>query len=62
MGTLPISQKTFVDELVKRFYVTSTKSVPLRVGVTLEEFDEDERVETWPFHELVGILMGLVKE
>ena len=39
--------------------MTSTKSVPLRVGVKLEEFDEDERVENWPFRELVGSLMWL---
>ena len=33
MGTLTISQKIFADELVKTFCVTSTQSVPLRVGV-----------------------------
>ena len=33
MGTLTISQKTFADELMKKFCVTSTQSVPLRVGV-----------------------------
>ena len=59
MGTLTISQKTFADELVKTFCVTSTQSVPLRVGVKLEKFDEDERVENWPFRELVGSLMWL---
>ena len=59
MGTLTISQKTFADELVKKFCVTSTQSVPLRVGVKLEEFDEDERAENCPFHELVGSLMWL---
>ena len=59
MGTLTISQKPFADELVKKFCVTSTQSVPLRVGVKLEEFDEDERVENWPFRELVGSLMCL---
>ena len=53
MGTLIISQKTFADELVRKVCVTSTKSVPLRVGVNLEEFEEDERVENWPFRELV---------
>ena len=37
MGTLTISQKTFADELVK-----------LRVGIKLEEFNEDEMVENWP--------------
>ena len=59
MGTLTISQKTLADDLVKTFCVTSTKSLPLRVGVKLEEFDEDERVENWPFRELVGNLMWL---
>ena len=54
MGTLTISQKTFSDEFVKKFFVTSTKSVLLRVGVKLEEFDADERVEDSPFRELVG--------
>ena len=39
--------------------MTSTKSVPLRVSVKLEEFGEDERVENWPFRELVGSLMWL---
>ena len=59
MRTLTISQKTFAYELVKKVCVTSTQSVPLRVGVKLEEFDEDERVENWPFRELVGNLMWL---
>ena len=59
MGTLTISQKKFADELVKKICVTSAKSVPLRVGVKLEGFDEDERVENWPFRELVGSLMWL---
>ena len=59
MGTLTISQKTLADELVKTFCVTSTQNVLLRVGVKLEEFNEDERVENWPFRELVGSLMWL---
>ena len=41
MSTLTISQKTFADELVKKVCVTFEQSVPLRVGVKLEEFDED---------------------
>ena len=52
MGTLAISQKTFADELVKKVCVTSTQ-------IKLEEFNEDEKVENWPFHELVGSLMRL---
>ena len=39
--------------------MTSTQSIPLRVGVKLEEFDEDERAENWPFRELVGSLTWL---
>ena len=57
MDTLTTSQKTFADKLVKTFCVNSKQDVPLRVGVNLEEFDEEERVENWPFRELVGNLM-----
>ena len=60
-GTLTISQKTFADPLVFFFCVTSTQSVPLRVGVKLEEFNEDEKVENWPFRELVGSTIYIVK-
>ena len=59
MGTLTISQKTFADELGKKICVTSTQSVPLRVSVKLEEFNEDEKVENWPFRVLVGSLVWL---
>ena len=52
-GTLTISQQSFAEELVKNFRVTSVQSVPLRVGVTLKEIDEDEEAESWPFRELV---------
>ena len=58
-GTLTISQQSFAEELVKKFRVTSVQSVPLKVGVKLEEFDENEETESWPFHELVGGLMWL---
>ena len=57
MGTLTISQKTSTNELVKKLCVTSTQSVPLPVGVKLEEFNENEKVENWPFRKLVGSLM-----
>ena len=54
VGTLTISPKKSADELVKTFCVTSKQSVPLRVGVKLEEFDEDEGVENWPSRELIS--------
>ena len=41
-GTLTISQQSFAEELVKNFRMTPRQSVPLRVGVKLEEFDENE--------------------
>ena len=44
---------------MRKFCVTSKESVPLRVGVRLEEFDDDDGVENWPFRELVGNLMWL---
>ena len=37
--------------------MTSVQTVPLRVGVKLEEFVEDEKTESWPFRELVDGLM-----
>ena len=39
--------------------MASTQSVPLRVGLKPDKFNEDEKVENWPFRELVGILMWL---
>ena len=58
-GTLTISQQSFAEELVKKFRVTFIQSVPLKVGVKLEEFDENEGTESWPFRKLVGGLMWL---
>ena len=45
------SQQSFAEKLVKKFRVTSVQSVPLKVGVKLEEFDEDEKTESWAFHD-----------
>ena len=58
-GTLTISQKSFAEELVKKFRVTSVQSVRLKVGVQLEEFDKNEEAESWPFRKLVGGLIWL---
>ena len=57
-GTLTISQQSFAEELGKKFGVTNERNVPLR-DVKLEEFDECEETENWPFRELVGSLMWL---
>ena len=58
--TLTTSQQSFAEELVEEFRVTSVQSVPLRVGVELKQFDEDEKAESWPFLELFYGLMWLV--
>ena len=58
-GTLTKSQQSFAEELVKKFRVTSVQSVQLKVGFKLEEFDENEQTENWPFRELVSGLMWL---
>ena len=58
-GALTISLQSFAEELAKKFRVTSVQSVPLKVGVKLEDFDEDEETESWPFRELGGGLMWL---
>ena len=58
-GTLTISRQSFAEELVKKFDVTSVQNVPLRVGLKLDEFDEDEEARSWRFRELVGGLMWL---
>ena len=44
-GTLTISQQSFAEELVKKFHVTSVQSVSLRVGVKLEEFNQDKETD-----------------
>ena len=58
-GTLKISQQSFPEEFVKKFRVSSVQRVPLKVGVELKEFDEDEETESRPFRELPGRLMWL---
>ena len=54
--TLTISQQSFAEELMKKLRVTSVQSALLRVRVKLEEFDENEETESWPFRELVGLM------
>ena len=60
MCTLTISQQSFAEDLVNKFRVISVQSVPLKVEVKSEEFDEGEETENWPSRELVGGLMWLV--
>ena len=45
-GTLTRSEQNFAKELMKKFSVTSVHSVPLRVGIKLEEFDGYEKTES----------------
>ena len=57
--TIELSQQSFAEDLVKKSRVTSVQNVPLRVGVKLEEFDEDEETESWPLRALVDGFMWL---
>ena len=54
-----MSQKTSVDEEVRKLLVTSTQSDPHRVGINLERFDKDDEAENWPFCGLVGRFVWL---
>ena len=54
-----ISQQSFPEELVNKSRVTSVQNVPLRVGVKMEDLNEDEETESWPFYKLVGGLTWL---
>ena len=51
---LKTSKPNFAEELVKIFHVCCTPSIPLGVNVKIDEFDEDEEGENWPFREPVG--------
>ena len=57
-----ISQKSFTEKTVKQFGVTTGRNTPLSTDAFLEEFDEDEPDEMWPFRELVGSLMWLATQ
>ena len=61
-GLLNISQKTFAGSLVEKFGVADVKSIPMPIGIHLEEFSRDEPVETWPFRELIGSVMWLATQ
>ena len=61
-GTLTISQQAFAENTAARFGVNSGRNNPLSTGLKLEEFDENEPVGDWPFHELVGCLMWLANQ
>ena len=58
-GTLTISQKTLVDDLVRILVGTSAQRDPHGVFVKLREFDGDVGVKNWPFYELVDGFVGL---
>ena len=57
-----LSRKTVADWLVEKFGVVDVKSIPMPVGIKLEEFSQDEPVGTWPFRELIGSLMSLATQ
>ena len=61
-GALTISQQAFAKNTAAKFDVSSGRNTPLSTGLKLEEFDKNESVGDWPFHELVGCLMWLANQ
>ena len=56
-GTLTISQQASAGNTTARFDVSFGRNTPLSTCLKLEEFDKNESVGGWLFHELVGCLM-----
>ena len=52
-GNLNDFSAEFRGGISKTFYVDSVQNVPIRVGVNLGDFSEDDEIENWPFRELV---------
>ena len=62
LGTVTLSQKAFVENLVAKFGVNRNKETPIAVGVKLENFDAHEPDVHKPFRSLVGHLMWLANQ
>ena len=61
-GNLTLSQKTFAENLVKKFGVTRSKATPMAVGLVLASQDEDEQIDMKLFRSLIGHLMWLANQ
>lgn len=61
-GNLTLSQKTFAENLVKKFGVTRSKATPMAVGLMLASLDEDEQIDVTLFRSLIGHLMWLANQ
>lgn len=57
-GNITLSQRTFAENLVKKFGVTRNKATPMAVGLMLSTLDEGE-IDVTLFRSLVGHLMWL---
>ena len=61
-GNLTLFQKTFAENLVKKFGVTRSKATPMAVGLMLASQDEDEQIDMKLFRSLIGHLMWLANQ
>ena len=59
LGTLAITQKTFVESMLTCFGVNSSSDIPATPGVELGPREEGQPKADWPYKEAVGSLMWL---
>ena len=59
---MTLSRQTLPENTAARFDVCIGRNTPLLNGLKLEESDENEPVDDWPFRELVGCLMWLANQ
>ena len=59
LGTIKLSQETYIESLMKRFDVQSISDIPASPGTELGPNQDDEPEGDWPVRETVGSLMWL---
>lgn len=61
-GTSEISQSAFITDVIDRFHVYKTSSIPASPSVYIKGMEEEESVEGVPFREVVGSLMWIANQ
>ena len=60
-GRIKISQVTYVEELAKRYGVSTGGGIPLSAAIKLWDFDPEEPDVDHPFRELIGALLWIAR-